>query len=191
MVSCLFEYWTPGIGDKSVIGWLTVFVYLTAAVLAFSRARDAYSAIMPAPGALKNFWLVLAGLLLLLAINKQLDLQSAVTALGRCMADAQGWYDDRQRVQLFFVGAIAVIGALSFVTALYFLRRHLRQQWMVVAGLFLLASFVIMRASSFHLMDALINARILGVKINWIMELGALALVIAGIWRGKSHGNGH
>jgi hypothetical protein len=42
-------------------------------------------------------------------INKQPDLQTALTEAGRYPAHYQGWYDQRQVVQLAFIALIAVI----------------------------------------------------------------------------------
>jgi hypothetical protein len=42
-----------------------------------------------------------------LGINKQLDLQTALTELGRVLALSQGWYEQRQVVQFWFIAALA------------------------------------------------------------------------------------
>ncbi len=180
MIECISYRWSPAIGDPSLIGWATVFAYLVAAVFTFLRARDAFGAAYPAMGELKFFWLVISVVLVLLAFNKQMDIQSALTAAGRCLALDQGWYEDRSGVQRMFMTGVAIVGAAVFAVAAWSLRRHIRGQWMVLAGLFLLITFVLLRASSFHHMDIFIHRRMLGVKMNWLIELLALALIIAG-----------
>ncbi len=180
MIECISYHWTPEIGDPTIIGWVTVFAYLVAAALTFLRARDAFGAAYPAKGELKFFWLAISIVLVLLAFNKQMDLQSALTAAGRCLALDQGWYEDRGGVQRVFIVGVGLAGAAVFAVAAWSLRRHIRTQWMVLTGLFLLITFVLLRASSFHHMDIFIHARVLGVKMNWLIELGALGLIIAG-----------
>src|SRR5947208_14886073 len=100
--------WTPGIGDPTLAGWLTVALYLVAAVLCWRLARQA---------GLKNAvrsrerrtWRAISVLFLALGINKQLDLQTALTEAGRVLAHYQGWYEQRQLVQLAFITLVAVI----------------------------------------------------------------------------------
>ena len=180
LVECISYRWSPGLGDPTVFGWLTVLTYLAAAGFAFQRARDEFAAIPPEKGELKRFWLAIAILLFFLAFNKQLDLQSLLTAAGRCVAQDQGWYGDRRRIQAGFILALSVAGVGIFGLALWALRRHIRRQWLVLTGLFILIVFVVMRASSFHHMDQFINARFLGIRMNWLFELGSLGMIIAG-----------
>lgn len=47
-------------------------------------------------------------------------------------------------------------------------------------GLIIIAVFVLVRAASFHHMDRLLGDRILLLKLNWILELGGIAVVLLG-----------
>ncbi len=180
LFECISYRWSPGIGDPTLVGWLTVLVYLAAAGLAFLRARDVFGAAGAAGAELKVFWLGLAVLLVLMAVNKQLDLQSALTVAGRCLAVEQGWYQTRRGVQVAFMLTLAGLGLAAIAGLLWVMRRHLRSHRLVISGAGLLLLFVMLRASSFHHMDLFIHARLLGVKMNWLFELGALAMIIAG-----------
>lgn len=173
-MACVFNNWSPTIGDPSVMGWVTVVFYFVTALFVFSR-------IPPSVGRERLFWIVLSVTLIALGINKQFDLQSLFTTIGRCAAKAEGWYGERRQVQVAFIlllasGALAV-GAFS----LWFLRRELPRISIALVGAFILLGFVVLRASSFHHMDMFINAHLLGLRMNWIMEIGALALIIAGV----------
>ena len=80
--------WSPGIGDPTPMGWITVVGYLAAAWLCFRvggrlEVRTAYPE--------RHLWRILTWGLLVLGVSKQLDLQSALTELGRTLAHAQGW----------------------------------------------------------------------------------------------------
>jgi len=186
MFECVGDRWTPGIGDPTIGGWLTVLAYVISAGLAFVRARDAYAALTPEGGALKQFWLFLSILLALMAINKQLDLQSALTAFGRCLSFAEGWYGERRHVQMLFVTGVALAGGFVMFVIFWLMRRYLQTQWPVLLGLSLLVTFVVVRAASFHHVDMLINTRLLGLKLNWVLEIGALAMMIWGMARGRN-----
>ena len=50
-------------------------------------------------------------------------------------------------------------------------------------GMVFVIGFVIIRASSFHHVDALLAARLGGMKWNWILELGGIAAVSLGAYR--------
>ena len=183
MVECVAYRWSPGIGDPSVFGWATVLLYVVAAALSFMRARDGFAGIDPAASAVRWFWLGTALLLGFLAVNKQLDLQSLFTAAGRCLAVEQGWYGQRRGLQQGFILGLIALAVLGGAAALWMLRGALMRLWLVLTGLALLVFFVLMRASSFHHMDIFINTRLLGLKMNWIVEMGALALIIIGALR--------
>lgn len=180
LFECISLRWSPGIGDPTFAGWLTVGAYLAVSGLALGAARDVFSR-GPTSMALRFFWIGLSFGLVALAINKQLDLQSLGTATGRCVAKMQGWYENRRGVQREFLLAITGVGAIAFAGALWIARRRLREYGVLFIGLFALGLFILMRASSFHHMDALINARIAGARVNWVLELGAIAIVALGI----------
>ena len=74
---CSLTRWSPGIGDPGPVGWLTVIAYLAAAGFSVSLGAKHER------GALERaFWTISGVGLLFLAINKQLDLQSFLTAAG-------------------------------------------------------------------------------------------------------------
>ena len=101
------DVWRPGIGDPTVMGWVTVLAYF---VVAFLCGRCAVRAKNQAGRTEMIFWGVLVVTMVLLGFNKQLDLQTFLTLTVRKVAIAQGWYDNRRVVQLAFVGLVAIAG---------------------------------------------------------------------------------
>lgn len=185
LLDCAFARWQPGIGDPSPMGWATVAAYALAALLALAAARA------PQPRPERAFWIGAAVFLALLAVNKQLDLQSFVTAVGRCVAQAQGWYDERRAVQREVIGALIAGTLLMGAVLAWALRRTLAQTWLAWLGLVAITAFVLTRAVGFHHMDELIKFRLGGARMNWVLELGGIALVAAGalwaMWRRPRH----
>lgn len=173
--------WHLGIGDADATGWLTVLAYLATAVLAAINAQAARRTRLR-PG----LWIGLAALMFVLGVNKQLDLQSLITEVGRDLAKAGGWYEDRQAVQVFFILMLCG-GAAGAAIAL---RQHLAQDWrdhrLVFAGILLLMLFVLVRAVTFHHIDSLLRLDIAGLRINVLLELSAIAVVAAGCLRWRS-----
>src|SRR5688500_4566551 len=90
--------WSPGIGDPTVGGWATVALYAIAAVVCFRVGRRHRR--LPRPELFLYRLLALG--LVALGLNKQLDLQTAFTELGRMAAVEYGWYADRRRIQKAF-----------------------------------------------------------------------------------------
>ena len=96
-------------GDPTPLGWTITLAYALVAWRCAALARGAGDR-----GA-RRFWLMLAIGLACLCVNKQLDLQAAVTAYARETAKAAGWYADRRPVQIAALAAAAVLalGALA------------------------------------------------------------------------------
>lgn len=199
--------WSPGIGDPNAMGWITVVAYLSAAFLCFAVHRAWLTsagatvkgrtwgpvalallgqrrrlAALPEGVRMSALWKAMAVALLLLGINKQLDLQTAITEIGRILAAKQGWYERRQRIQIDFIIGIVVMGGWLLCSVLLLAGRNLPRLGLALVGIVFLGCFVAIRASSFHHVDRLLGADLDGLKINWIMELGGIALVGAGAY---------
>lgn len=190
--------WTPEIGDPSFAGWLTVVAYFYTCwccVQAFKAEKSGpprpfwqliaplfrvlvkHWPQVPGPAQRSAIWLLLAGLLLALGINKQLDLQSLLTELGRKAAHAQGWYEDRREVQSLFI-LVVLLGAIASMWFLHIIMRGLDAAFRLAGlGASTLCAFVVIRAASFHGVDELIDLSFLGLRVNWILELGGISMI--------------
>ena len=172
ILRCADERWSPTIGDPTVYGWATVAVFAAAALACTLLAAS------PKGRPERPFWIALALLMAALAINKQLDLQSAVTAVGRCVAQLQGWYGSRRAVQALFaliVGAVSLAGLVALAAAM---RRHLARTWPAVLGTGFVAGFVLVRAVSFTHVDAFLKMPLGTLRVNHLLENGGPILVI-------------
>lgn len=164
--------WTPGIGDPSVAGWLTVVMYVVAAALAYRCTQiDELH---------RRTWLAIAVFELLLGINKQLDLQVLVTEVGRYLAKQEAWYQYRRGVEVVFIA----IMALTFAVLIALIYRRTKSMPGPVRVALLGASFelvfICLRASSFHHIDALIGTHLPGAKANVYLENFGILIVSAG-----------
>lgn len=171
--------WRPTIGDPTFMGWFTVAAYAVVGGLAVLTAIaywDSYTDRVVHLRASK-LWLSVAAMMAILCINKQLDLQSLVTDIGRIVARHQGWYEQRRAVQeLFVLGVIFSSAGLSgWIIWRY--RTFCRQHKLLFAGLSLLLTFIVVRAISFHHVEEMLDSRVLGLKMNWALELSAIFLV--------------
>ncbi|WP_024843043.1 hypothetical protein [Paracoccus pantotrophus] len=153
--ACIARDWRPQIGDPEITGWLTVLSYLICFVLAVMVLRR-----RPA-GAARGLWLTTA----------------ALTAAGRCMARAQGWYDDRHLVQLAFIAGLVLGVAIALAWATNTLRGRMRRNGLALAGLALLCGFVLVRAVGFHHVDRLLSLDFAKLGLNFWFENAGLVLI--------------
>ncbi|WP_246733794.1 hypothetical protein [Rhizobium sp. 57MFTsu3.2] len=131
-----------------------------------------------------SIWRFISLFFFILGVNKQLDLQSGMTELGRMIAHSQGWYERRQAVQIYFVVSVAA-GCLAIVPALiYCIRKSPIQMWIASVGSMFVLGYVLIRAASFHHLDSFFGSRLLGLKWYWILEMaGILIVLLASEWR--------
>ena len=167
--------WHVGIGDPTVFGWVTVIFYVIAMGCSYKRYNS-----LKKSTEVPQFWFYLSICLLFLGVNKQLDLQTWLTLAIRDNAVAHGWYSNRRVVQAVFV----VFLGLGMLITLLSLRTFLAKSWHLYKftwlGILLLCTFILMRVASFHHFDVFINTHFLGLRINVILEIGALLLIIIG-----------
>ncbi len=169
--ACVAQGWTPRIGDPDMTGWLTVISYLVCFALAVMVLRR-----RPA-GAARSLWLAIAALMAFLGLNKQLDLQTALTQTGRCLARAQGWYDQRYIVQIAFIAGLVLGVVIALLWATKSLRGQMRRNGLALLGLAVLCGFVLVRAVGFHHIDRLISMEFATIKFNFWFENAGLLLI--------------
>lgn len=171
-LTCTVAKWAPRWGDTDAVGIALTSGYVLTTVTVLLAARQSPNQ------ADRRLWWGAALFLLLLTVNKQLDLQSYITIVGRCMAKGEGWYAHRFAVQkLVTYGVIAVVGAL-ILFVLAFLRRLIHGNSLLLAGLLLLTGFIIIRMISFHHMDQLLRTEVFSIRLHRLIEGGALSVVL-------------
>jgi hypothetical protein len=170
--------WHMGIGDPTIWGWLTVGMYLLVIARCYVKVKQHVQM-----GESFRFWLLLGAFLLLLGINKQLDLQSLFTQMMRDAAVEHGWYEYRRKVQVLFIFCIGFAMLITLITLRIALLDHWRRYQWIWLGLLLLSAFILIRAASFHHVDILIHQSILGLELNVLLENLALSLILLGTYQ--------
>ena len=175
-------------GDASLTGWTICFGYGLAGVLCVHRCGH----VMRLGSFSVRFralalWGLLAALLLALGLNKQLDLQTTLTRFGRALAFEQGWYQHRRVVQALVIGGLGLAAATATIWMLWKTRQASRRARVAVLGATALVMFVVLRAISFHHLDALLGMDLIGTPLHAMLEISGIACVgLAAAWRHRA-----
>ena len=147
-------------GDPSFGSWVITIGYIIAAAVCFLAEKANKKRINKDLSA-KGYvvWYLFAVFLLLLGINKQLDLQTLLIDVGRIVSRAQGWYKMRRVVQAAFALVIAAVGIIVLIA----LSKRLKGRWgeytIAPLGVFLLIGFIVFRAGFIEHLDTIILHR--------------------------------
>jgi MFS family permease len=176
--SAAFDLEALHVGDPTFAGWLTTAAYFSTATmcvlcaLRLDRHAGARERLR-----VRLVWWSLAVLVLFLGANKQLDLQTLFTAVGREIAKGAGWYAYRRTVQAWFVAALATVSLAALVAAGWALRREWRRRRLALIGLAILVGFVLVRAASFHHLGAALDWELEGPAFQTVPELLGIACI--------------
>ncbi len=92
-------------------------------------------------------------------------------------------------MQVVFIAGVAAACVIATIILLTWARRAPPPTWLALIGVSLVLGFVLIRAASFHHVDRLIRSTVLGLRWNWILEMGGIAVVlVASHWR-RQHGS--
>ncbi len=165
---------TPrGVGDFTAQGWLVFLSYFAVAALCYRAASSCWRD--GEPRRLCRVWIALAGILVLLGVNKQLDLHVWLNSFGRRLAESEGWYQNRWIAQVTFFGGFAVAVVAVFLFLIWLAWGHLREVSGALCGMAALGAFLVIRAISFDVVD--LRTYIGGIKLHEILELMGILLL--------------
>ena len=173
--------------DPTIGGWLIELLYFIVSVSCWRSARKLALNYASAPFE-HHVWQAIAALFFALCITRHFGLETALTEASRKLAFLEGWYNQRRGVQL----AIIVLMAISFIFAEILLMIWSRNKSLTASATLALMSatfvmaYLIIRSISFHSVDQIVGERLLGLSVNWILQLGGIGVVLmASVWRNK------
>ena len=166
--------------DRTTFAWIIVICY-------FAGAGASFWAWTSAESRERRFWLATAILLVLLGLNKELDLKNALTQSARAVVRFLGLYEHRRLMQGGFLLLLGTTGVMAAFLLAGWLRRSSRSARTATVGIALLFAFVILRAASFHHIDQWVTIDVAGLRIGWWLELAGIAVigVSALLYRGR------
>ena len=178
--------WQPSIGDPTIGGWITVALYLLAGISCWKTKGGVFRE-DPNQQSDGSIWRAISVVFFFLGINKQLDLQSAMTELGRAAAYSGGWYEMRRTVQIYFIVGIVLACAAAVPAILFWARKSPSETWLALVGSTFVLGYVLIRAASFHHIDHFLSSRLFGFKWLWFFEMTGIGIVLlASEWRRAS-----
>ena len=169
------NYWQPGIGDPTIIGWITVLFYFITAFFCFKCGQKNKGD--------RSIWFFCALMLLFLGTNKQLDLQSLLTVIGKKMAIEQGWYDQRRLVQKEFIIGLIAFSCAGVMFLIQAIGTKIKRFSLPLLGIIFLLLFIMIRATSFHHVDYLLDLKLGKFRVNWLLELGGIIFLLTAAMR--------
>jgi hypothetical protein len=177
-MSILAAGWRFGADDPTILGWVTTASYFLAAFLCVRAAfivRNNFGAF----GLATQPWWLLAGILIALGTNKELDLQTLLIDIARGLATTEGWYNHRRIVQEAFVMVVVIAGAL---VAWRFVRRYrhfISKHPATMAGLALVLLYCLLRVADIDHLEGFGSNQFTS-EFLWPLEMSGLILLLLG-----------
>jgi hypothetical protein len=178
--------WKLCIGDPYPLAWIIFTGYIISSVLCYYIG---FSLNKINKGSKEKgdiiFWYGLSAILFFLGINKQLDLQTLFVAIGRSLANYQGWFDIRRGVQKIFIIGFFFISIISFIGLGIFLKKQVFKNFYIILGVIMIVSYVLIRASTFNHIDFIPeNLRVIySIHMKYVLELFGILLVFYGAFK--------
>lgn len=128
ILTCGINRWTKNWGDPLLLGSAITALFAVAAALSIILA-------LKAKGRERLFWIAVALAAMLFGANVHLDLHVLTTAIGRCAAQSQGWYDQREVVRGAFLAGVIVSVGVSALALVWLFRVQIIANPVILVGL--------------------------------------------------------
>jgi len=172
-------YWIVNRGDPTVIGWFITLFYF------FVFATSFYLLKKITPNISNNeymwFWYGVTILIILLGINKQLDIQMLFADFARLYAKVIGIFENRKPFQHKIISFLTTIGISIFSVMIYKFWYAPKRMWLALIGFCILFSFPIIRLVSLHSIESLLSISVLYIKIVDVIEILGITIVLIAI----------
>ena len=152
-LKCGFYDWSKIWGDPWASGTILVIAYALAALLvlkvgSFNSGRE------------RCLWYVCGGILGFQAFNTPLDLHAMIFTIGRCLAHAQGWYEDSREIQTLFLIFSMLASFLMILFACLMFGKSILHNLFLVLGVATALGFTIVKGTSYHHLEPLYGDQI-------------------------------
>lgn len=140
---CGVDDWMGIWGDPWLSGSIFVCSYLITASLIFLAAQKK-------SGRERIYWRICGCLFIFQVLNTPLDLHALIWTSGRCLAHAQGWYENRQEIQYLFLAVMAILVSLFLALVVRIFCRSIFSNLLLTLGVLIAIGFTLIRGVSLH-----------------------------------------
>jgi hypothetical protein len=172
-------YWAKHRGDPTVLGWgITILYGLAALTCLYCTGLLDTKRSPPISELHAWFWWMIVVILVLVGVNKQLDLQMLLADIGRTYSKSQGWYDQRRPIQIRVLALGACVGMAGLLRVGYKLKRAPKSTWFALWGVIFLGVNILIHMVSLHSIEHLLMSSGMGVSIENALEIMTLVWII-------------
>jgi hypothetical protein len=140
---CGIDDWMDIWGDPLLSGTIFMLSYAVTALLVFRAARNH-------EGRERWYWRICGFIFFFQVANTPLDLHALVWTTGRCLAHAQGWYENRREIQVLFLVGLALLLASILLLALFVFLRNMLGNALLTAGVSIVVGFTLVKGINYH-----------------------------------------
>jgi hypothetical protein len=177
----VIEDWWQSQGDPTALSWIIVFAYGVSVVWCIWAAVKTPPRMAPIDrDNHRIFWFIVAGVMLVLGVNKQLDLQLLLWLAGRSWIRSAGLNDYRALIQIGSMVVMTGVAGAGLAFFVWLSRDAFPHRKWAIAGVLVTALFVFIRAISLHGLDSMLGWNLAGLKLSGVLELAGILVVIAG-----------
>lgn len=181
LVSCAKSRWVLSAGDPTLMGWIITLAYFVLILSIIKLLFNLSVSNIYDRRRFTGFWIILLLIYSFFGLNKQLDLQTFLTATGRCMSRLEGWYEERRAFQLNVIMAGLAATTIFMIGFLIFFRTIIGRSLLAMLGVTCSMVFVVLRAASIHHVDQMFRIEFFNVKAHAIMEMSGIVLVFLNV----------
>lgn len=179
MMSCIAQSWSPGIGDPGLTAWAATAAYALAALATLAVALRS-----DARGRERLFWVLSAVVLAVLALNKQLDIQTLLRGIGRCATQGTSTQGSRFAIKELVILSLPIFALVLLWAGWKLLHGTLSRTWIALFGFFCIAIFVVVRAAWLADIYLPVAAQIGYAGLTHLLEFpGPLLIILASVRR--------
>lgn len=166
---CGVDHWMDIWGDPLLSGAIFMASYGVTALLIFRVARGVT--------ARENlYWRICGFLFLFQMLNTNLDLHALIFTTGRCLAHAQGWYENRREFQVIFLLGLAVIISFILLAVLVVFFRNIFANILLTMGVLIALGFTIIKGINYHNIEQYYSVQIGPFRVADFIEFSGIAL---------------
>lgn len=176
LLADLHEWVSSILSDFTMWSWIINIAYILVFILSIYYIRCIKTT---GNKELKFLWIFIAGILLLLGINKQLNFQTLLIIFGRSLANSQGWIENRRMAQELFAITFGIGIAVLSAIIIFRIRRILLMAWIEIFGIAVLLAFTLIRAGSINHFHKTEKIEAAFIHIHAVEFAGILIILLA------------